>query len=153
MKIFIGSDHAGVQLKQFLYEKLQEKGYFVEDRGVMDSYTPANYALVAHDVSNCLKNTLTPIESPSLSTAGILICGSGIGICIAANRHPHIRAALCHTPQEAQLSRLHNHANVLCLGARSIAPEIALESVLLFLTTLFEGGRHLARISALNDYE
>lgn len=138
--IAISSDHAGVELKSQLVAFLKTLDMNVIDLGphTMDSVDYPDFA--NHLCANLLEG---------LAGRGILICGSGIGMSIAANRHPHIRAALVQTPEVAGLSRQHNDANVLCLGARFVDTETAKACVKTFLTTKFEGGRHANRVAKL----
>lgn len=139
--IAIGSDHAGVVLKQDIIAHLEFIGHSVLDMGTNSEesvdYPDFGYA-VAREV----------IEGNA--DYGIVICGSGIGISIAANRFAEIRAALCQNPEMAVLARQHNNANVLALGARFIDRNTALSCVDTFLTTDFEGGRHLKRVDKLS---
>ena len=141
-KIFISSDHAGFTLKEQIKKKFSKKYMFL-DLGTNNSHVSVNYPDFAHKlckkVSNNNKNT------------GILICGSGFGVAIAANRYPHIRAVTVRTPKEAEMSRLHNDANVLCLGADFTSTKDALKIIDKFLTTKFEGGRHQKRIDKLKN--
>lgn len=137
MKIFTGSDHAGLSLKKKLLEKLPQMGHEPADLGT-DREASCDYPDYAHAVATRV------IENPG--SAGLLVCGSGIGMSIAANRHPGIRAALCRDPLEARLSREHNDANVLVLGGRLIGEEMAYEILRVFMTTAFSGGRHVDRI-------
>lgn len=136
----IGSDHAGFALKQLLLRELPNLGYAVKDYGA-NSEASCDYALVAH-----------PLCADVLSEGGIgiLICGTGIGMSMAANRHNGIRAAKCDLELEARLSRRHNDANVLCLGSRMIGQELALAITVAFLESEFEGGRHQRRIEQLD---
>lgn len=138
-KILIASDHAGFELKEFLIKELTNLNLSIIDLGCSDSKDSVDYPDFAKKLSKKLKNEF-----------GILICGSGIGISIAANRFPHIRAALCHNTKLAKLSREHNNANVLCLGARIISNKTALNITKKFLNTKFEGGRHEKRVSKLS---
>lgn len=139
-KILIASDHAGFALKKVLTEELQ---YFqFTDLGCSSAEKSVDYPDYAQKL--CAKIT----EKNQLR--GILICGSGIGISIAANRFKNIRAALCHNVKSAKLARAHNDANVLCLGARVIKNESALSIVKAFFSTEFEGARHAARIAKLS---
>jgi len=138
--IAFGSDHAGFQLKELLKSKAQEWGYTVIDCGThsTDSVDYPDY--------------VPPVAKEVLAGArGVLICGSGIGISIAANRIRGIRAALCADPLWAKLAREHNDANILALGERLIGPDEAIESLRTFLTTNFEGGRHLRRIEKIDQ--
>lgn len=137
MKIYAGSDHGGFVLKSLLVKRLKELGHQVEDMGT-NSPDSCDYPDYAHQVA---KKVLADEGSK-----GLLICGSGIGISIAANRHPGIRAALCHTGLEAELSRNHNDANVLVLGARIIGDALAIDILEKFLHAEFEGGRHSNRV-------
>jgi ribose 5-phosphate isomerase B len=146
MKIFIGSDHAGFALKETLKNTLIEQGYQPEDLGCDSAEAPANYATIAHALCDAM---IVYNQDQSDPASGILICGSGIGVSIAANRHAHIRAALCPTPEVATLSRQHNDANVLCLAARSLSTPSAMATVHAFLSTAFEGGRHACRVDAI----
>lgn len=138
MKIAIASDHAGFQLKEFLSSKLSN----VTDLGT-DSAQSVDYPDSAKIMAEHLK------AYPS--SVGILICGSGIGITMAANRYSHIRAALCRDVEDAKISRLHNNANVLVLGGRVTDQSIALEMTRIFLDTKFEGGRHENRINKMSN--
>lgn len=138
--VAIANDHAGVALKNALLAEVVALGFTPLDLGTNseDSVDYPDYGdLVAKAVLH------------GRATFGIAICGSGIGISIAANRHKGIRAALCHSGLAAELSRLHNDANVLCLGARLIGEAEAKECAKRFLTTAFEGGRHQRRVEKL----
>lgn len=138
--IAIASDHAGVELKRSLVAYLRELNYVPEDLGTHDAAS-VDYPDYAAKMAAWLRE--------NSDAAGILLCGSGIGISIAANRHPHVRAALCSETLSAELARRHNDANVLCLGARLIGADMAKECVHHFLTTAFEGGRHAERVKKL----
>jgi ribose 5-phosphate isomerase B len=135
--VAIAADHAGVELKSALKESLGALGYEILDLGT-DGPASVDYPDFADAVAGALKT--------GKAQRGILICGTGIGISIAANRHRHVRAALCHDTTTARLCRQHNDANVLALGARIVGPEVALDCARTFLTTPFEGGRHQRRI-------
>ncbi len=137
--IHIGCDHAAVELKNKVAELLEERGHTVVDHGV-NSPDSVDYPDIAHDVCSSMQP----------QDAGILLCGSGIGMSMAANRHPNVRAALCTTELHARLARRHNNANVLCLGARITGPEMARAILRVFLETDFEGGRHQRRIDKIN---
>jgi ribose 5-phosphate isomerase B len=139
--VFIASDHAGFGLKEYLRLQLEDKGWKVEDLGP-DSRDSTDYPEYAHKLC---KNVL------ATGHKGILICGSGIGMSMAANRHKGIRAALCTHEFHAEASRLHNDANVLCLGERVTAPGLAALLVQRFLSTEFEGGRHLCRVEKIEE--
>lgn len=138
--IGLGSDHAGFDMKKEVRRYLEEKGYAVRDFGVF-SADPVDYPDVAYEVGRA-------VEKGEVGRA-ILICGTGIGMCIAANRFRGIRAAACSEPVSARLSRAHNDSNVLCLGARLIGPEMASAIVDAWVSTDFEGGRHARRVGKL----
>ena len=140
-KIGIGSDHAGYDLKELLKELLKEKGYEITDYGP-DSDASTDYPEYAHLLANGL--------STGSVKRGILICGSGNGIGMTANKHNGIRAALCWTEEIAELARLHNDANVLSLPARFIDTDLAKDIMNTFLNTDFEGGRHQRRVDKIN---
>src|SRR5579863_6635091 len=139
--IAIASDHAGLELKRMLMPWLEHVGCTAEDLGTHDSAS-CDYPDFAHALSAWV------LHEPG--RRGILICGSGIGMSIAANRFKGIRAALCRSGLEADLSRRHNDANVLCLGGRITGIEMAKDCVKRFLTTPFEGGRHEKRVEKLD---
>jgi ribose 5-phosphate isomerase B len=140
-KIFIASDHAGFDLKQTLIQELAKLKISAVDLGCDSSEKSVDYPDFAQKLSKKIKEN---------SDFGILVCGSGIGISIAANRFKHIRAALCHNAKAAKLSRAHNDANVICLGARMITPKTAIQAVKTFLNTEFEDGRHGKRVKKLS---
>ncbi len=140
IKLCIASDHAGFELKSFLVRWLIKSGYEVADKGPFDE-TSVDYPDYAHVVAD----TVT-VGSADL---GILICGSGNGVCMSANKHPQIRAALCWNVKIASLARQHNDANVLCLPARFISRTMAKNIVSAFLSAGFEGGRHAARVGKI----
>jgi len=142
--IVIGSDHAGYSLKQVLAAHLREKGWDVVDVGT-DGLDSVDYPDFGAAVARALKD--------GAGRFGIVVCGSGIGISIAANRHEWVRAALCHDITSARLCRQHNDANVLALGARLIGEEVAKDCVDVFLATDFEGGRHQRRVDKLGFTE
>lgn len=139
-EIHIGSDHAGYDLKSLFIKELPALGFRAIDHGT-DSRESCDYPLLARKVCEAVLAD---------GTQGILICGTGIGMSIAANRYPQIRAALCGTELQARLARRHNNANILCLGARIIGPEQAIAILAAFIETHFEGGRHQRRIDQLN---
>ena len=142
-KIVIGSDHAGYDLKLKVIDKLESKGIMVKDVGTY-STDSCDYPTYADAVCKAIQ--LGEFEM------GILICGTGIGMSIAANKHAGIRAACCSDIYSAKLTRQHNNANVLCFGARVIGDEIAYELVDTFINTDFLGGeRHLRRVKMLDD--
>lgn len=143
MNIVIASDHAGFDLKKHLIEIFNKENIQFSDLGCTSSDEAVDYPDYANILAEKLKN--------NTECFGILICGSGVGISIAANRHKHIRAALCFDTNIAMLARLHNNANVLCLGARVIDFAYAAEIVKIFLSTKFEGKRHEKRVSKLSN--
>ena len=141
MNVIIGSDHAGFDLKEEIKRSLNEKGeYPVTDMGTF-SNEPVDYPIIAHQVA---KNI-----SEKRFHWGILVCGSGIGMSIVANRYPRVRAALCSNLFAVKVSRQHNDANILVLGGRVLGTDLALEMVDLFLHTQFEGGRHQRRLEQI----
>jgi len=143
MKYFIGTDHAGFEVKPFVIEYLEKKGIEVEDLGCF-SKESVDYPDFAHKVAKAV------LENPG--SKGILICGSGIGMSLAANKHNGIRAALCHDYYTAKMSRLHNDANILCFGARIVGLG-EIESILeAWLITEFEGGRHQRRVEKIDNF-
>ena len=142
MKVTIGCDHGGISLKPAIVQLLIDLGHEVIDRGTF-SEASVNYPDFAGAVVSDIEN--------SLAERGILICGTGIGMSMAANRSAKIRAALCHEQFTARMSREHNDANVLCLGARVVGPGLALEMVRTWMTTEFAGGRHLERVAMFSD--
>jgi len=140
--IIIGSDHAGFELKEKIRTHLTAAGYTVEDAGSFNE-TSVNYVDHAKIVARAV--------SEGRFSKGILVCGSGIGMSMAANRFKGVRAALCSDLLSARLSRQHNDANVLALGGRLIGDVLALELVNTFLETEFEGGRHQGRIQSMDS--
>ena len=138
--IVIGCDHAGFELKSKIINHLLEKGFDVEDMGCY-SEDSIDYADYAHPVAS-------KVEDNS-DVNGILICGSGNGINMTANKHQGVRSALCWTPEISKLARQHNDANILTLPGRFVSEELALEIVDVFFSTEFEGGRHLNRINKI----
>ncbi len=141
MKIIpIGADHAGFQLKEQVSQYLRDLGYEVKDFGCF-SEESIDYPDYAHPVAELIE------ANPGMR--GILICGSGNGINMTANKHSGIRSALCWKKEIAELARLHNNANVLALPARFISMDEAKEMVEVFLTTEFEGGRHQKRVEKI----
>jgi ribose 5-phosphate isomerase B len=140
--LLIASDHAGFELKEKLKKKASSLGIEFEDLGT-HSLESVDYP----DFANRLTNELVKRPAGSL---GVLICGSGIGVSIAANRHPHIRAVLAESTEAAKLGREHNHANVLCIGARLVSEEKALEILKTFINTQPDPGeRHVRRVQKL----
>ena len=138
--IFIASDHAGFNLKKAIVKKYSKK-LKIMDMGTNNSKKSVNYPDYAHKL--CLK------VSKKKSNIGVLVCGSGMGMAMSANKHKKIRAALCYSVKNAKLSRLHNDANIITLGSRLLSKKLALSCVVAFLNTKFEGGRHLKRIKKI----
>jgi len=137
-KIFIASDHAGYNLKENIKKELVKKNKKIMDLGPKNSNS-VDYPDYAHLLSKRIgKNNI-----------GILICGSGIGMSIVANRHKNVRAALCHSSKSTILSRKHNNANVITLGARLTTKNVALKYIDKFIKTDFEGGRHSRRVKKI----
>ncbi len=139
--IAIGSDHAGFDLKAKLVEELRSSGYQVQDLGTGDGASSVDYP----DFGKAVAEAVTAGKADG----GVIVCGTGIGISIAANRHPGIRAALCHDVTMARLCREHNDANVLALGARLIGEVVAADCLHAFLNTEFAGDRHVRRVEKL----
>jgi ribose 5-phosphate isomerase B len=137
MNIAIGSDHGGFELKELIREKLEKAGHCVENFGC-HSRDSVDYPDFAERVCITVKEGSADL--------GILICGTGIGMSLAANRYPEIRAALCHDEYTARLSKEHNNANILCLGARVVGAGVAEGIVDTWLASSFSGGRHQVRI-------
>ncbi|MFA6947914.1 MAG: ribose 5-phosphate isomerase B [Eubacteriales bacterium] len=142
-KIAVACDHGGYELKLELLKYLEDKGYEVVDFGTHDTKS-VNYPDYAHYVCSAIQK--------GEAALGILVCGTGIGMSMAANKHTGIRAACCSDTYSARLTRMHNDANVLCLGGRVLGSGLALDIAELFLTTEFEGGRHATRIGMLENY-
>ena len=140
MKVYIGSDHAGYELKEHIKQHFSN-GYEWVDMGTNAS-TSVDYPDFAHPVAQAVAEKADNI--------GILICGTGNGMAMTANKHQGIRAALCWSKEIAALARQHNNANILVLPARFISPETAFEMIETFFATPFEGGRHLNRINKIN---
>ena len=139
-KIFISSDHAGYKLKEAIKIHLSKKKLAVQDLGPYN-VNKVDYPDYAHKVAKKVKT--------NKNNVGILVCGSGMGMNIAANRHKNIRAAQCFNLKSTKLSRLHNDANIITLGSRLLTEKNALNCVSVFLNTKFEGGRHLKRIKKI----
>ena len=137
----IASDHGGVELKSAIIELLKDRGVEVSDLGTNGSAS-VDYPDFAQAVAKSIID--------GSAEAGILVCGSGIGMSIAANRFPQVRAALVHDRLSAELCRQHNNANVLCLGARLLGEATALDCVDAFISTEFDGGRHEGRIAKMS---
>jgi ribose 5-phosphate isomerase B len=141
MKIAIASDHAGFELKEEVRAYLNDAlGFEVVDLGT-NSTESVDYPDLAHKLAATISNKEVEFA--------VLVCGSGIGMCMAANRHEHVRAAVLRESYDAEMSRLHNNANVACLGARVTPPETAKELLALWFKTDFEGGRHERRVNKI----
>lgn len=143
LKIAIGGDHAGFQLKESLKNKLEAEGHLIEDFGPFSDRS-VDYPDFVHPVATAIENKEHDF--------GILICGSGNGVAMTANKHRGIRAALCWNEMLAKLARSHNDANILCLAGRFMDEELAKEIVDIFLNTGFDGGRHILRIKKITDF-
>lgn len=141
MKIAVGADHAGVDHKNKIAEMLRGSGHEVEDVGTADE-TPVDYPDFAAKVARAV--------AEGRVERGILVCGSGIGMSMAANRVKHVRAALCVDEKAAEISRRHNDANVLCLGGRVQAWDDVSRIVKIWLETTFDGGRHAQRVAKID---
>jgi ribose 5-phosphate isomerase B len=140
MSLYIGSDHAGFEMKTALLEYLKKHGYDCEDKGTF-SADSVDYPDYAHAVANAVE--------AHHGSLGILLCGSANGVCIAANKHQQIRAALCWTPEIAQLARQHNDANIVCIPARFVNTATGILILESFLNGTFEGGRHQTRVDKI----
>ena len=139
-KIFISSDHAGYMLKEQIKKKFKKKFRF-QDLGTDNSKKSVNYPDYAHKL--CRK------VSENSKNMGILVCGSGMGMSMAANRHKKIRAAVCYSVKNTKLSRLHNNANIITLGSRLTKKNTAFKCIEVFMKTKFEGGRHNKRVKKI----
>jgi len=139
-KVILASDHAGFRLKEVIKKFLIKKRKKVLDLGTKNNET-VDYPDYAHLLSRKINNNKNQF--------GILICGSGTGMSMAANKHKNIRAALCYNTKSTQLSRLHNNANVMTIGSRLIKKKVALKCVNTFLKTDFDGGRHARRVKKI----
>jgi len=144
MKIALGADHAGFELKEAIKKHLADRTVEVDDRGT-HSPDPVDYPDFARRVGEQVASGKADL--------GILVCGAGIGMSMAANKVPGIRAANVHSEVEAQLSREHNNANVLALGGRLLDPQLALKIVNRWLATSFAGGRHQRRVDKVGELE
>ena len=139
-KIFISSDHAGYSLKEQIKKKFKKKYIFL-DLGTDNSKVSVNYPDYAHKLCKKVDNGNKNI--------GILVCGSGMGMSMAANKHKKIRAAVCYSPKNTKLSRLHNNANIITLGSRLTKKNTAFKCIEIFVNTKFEGGRHKKRVKKI----
>jgi ribose 5-phosphate isomerase B len=141
MRISIGNDHAGVEYKNYIKEYLLAKDIEVNNYGT-DSMDSVDYPDFAHPVSNDVNEEKSDI--------GILICGSGNGVCMTANKYKNVRAALCWNKELALLSKSHNNANIVCIPSRFIEKKEALEIIKTFISEEFEGGRHERRVNKIS---
>ena len=139
-KLFISSDHAGYNLKEQIKKKFNKKFSFI-DLGTHNSKISVNYPDYAHKLCKKVANNSKNI--------GILVCGSGMGMSMAANRHKKIRAAVCYSIKNTKLSRLHNNANIITLGSRLTKKNTAFKCIEVFMNTKFEGGRHKKRVNKI----
>ncbi len=139
-KIFISSDHAGYILKEQIKKKFKRK-YRFQDLGTDNSKKSVNYPDYAHKLCRKVSN--------NSKNMGILVCGSGMGMSMAANRHKKIRAAVCYSVKNTKLSRLHNNANIITLGSRLTKKNTAFKCIEVFMKTKFEGGRHNKRVKKI----
>lgn len=144
MKIALGNDHAGTGLKFIVKEHLEKQGYEVINLGTDDTAS-VDYPDYAKKVASAVKSGEAEL--------GILICGTGVGMSIAANKFRGIRASLCGDCFSAEMTRRHNDSNILCLGARVTGSDLALRIVDIYLKTPFEGGRHSARVAKIKEIE
>ena len=144
MKLAIGCDHGGIELKLEIVKHLEERGIEIVDFGIKE-YQSVNYPEIALPLAKAVAS--------GECDRGILVCGTGIGMSIAANKVKGIRAAVCSDHFSAKFTRLHNDANILCLGGRVIGPGVANEMVDLFIDTEYDGGRHATRVQMITDIE
>jgi len=145
MRIAVGSDHAGYALKSRLVDHLAATGHEILDLGTDTADEPVDYPRYGYAVGEAVAD--------GRADRGVCVCGTGIGIGIAANKVPGIRAAVVHDWTTATLARRHNDANVLCLGERTTGPAEAVDAVDAFVATAFDGGRHRRRIDLLDGYD
>ena len=138
-KIFISSDHAGYNLKEQIKKKFSNR-YIFQDLGTNSSKVSVNYPDYAHNLCKRVGKS---------QNMGILVCGSGMGMSMAANRHKKIRAAVCYSVKNTKLSRLHNNANIITLGSRLTKKNTAFKCIEAFINTKFEGGRHKKRVKKI----
>jgi len=141
VRIAAGADHAGFAVKQAVVRHLRAQGHEVVDLGTSDAGTSVDYPDFAHAVAEAV--AARDVER------GVLVCGTGLGMCMAANRHARVRAADCTTPHLAEMSRRHNDANVLCLGGRLLSEDEAWAITEVWMATPFDGGRHARRVAAI----
>lgn len=144
MKIAIGNDHTAVEMKNYIKQHLEEKGYEVVNYGT-DTTSSCDYPVYGKKVADAVASGECDL--------GVLICGTGVGISLAANKVKGIRAVVCSEPYSAKLARMHNNANIVAFGARVIGPELAAMIVDEFFNASFEGGRHQRRVDLIRDIE
>jgi ribose 5-phosphate isomerase B len=143
VKIAAGADHGGYIIKEAVARRLRSQGHEVMDVGTDSAATSVDYPTYAHRVA--------ALVAAGKVERGVLVCGTGLGVCMAANRHRGVRAADCTTPHLAEMSRRHNDANVLCLGGRLLSEDEAWAIVEVWMTTPFEGGRHSHRVELIDE--
>jgi len=143
VKIAAGADHAGYAVKQAVVRHLRSQGHEVADVGTDSAETSVDYPTYAHRVA--------ALVAAGAAERGLLVCGTGLGVCMAANRHRGVRAAVCITPHLAEMSRRHNDANVLCLGGRLLSEDEAWAITEVWMTTPFEAGRHRHRVELIDE--
>jgi ribose 5-phosphate isomerase B len=143
MRIAAGADHAGYAVKDMVVRRLRALGHEVVDVGTDGPGESVDYPGYAHEVASL-------VESGG-AERGVLVCGTGIGMCMTANRHAGVRAADCVTPHMAEMSRRHNDANVLCLGGRLLSDDEAWAITEVWLATPFDGGRHAGRVAQIDE--
>jgi ribose 5-phosphate isomerase B len=141
VKIAAGADHGGYIIKEAVARRLRSQGHEVVDVGTDSAETSVDYPTYAHRVA--------ALVAAGEVERGLLVCGTGLGVCMAANRHRGVRAADCTTPHLAEMSRRHNDANVLCLGGRLLSEDEAWAIMEVWMTTPFEGGRHSRRVELI----
>jgi len=142
VKIAAGADHGGYAIKQAVVRRLRQQGHEVIDVGTTDEETSVDYPVYAHKVAGMVARG--EVER------GVLACGTGLGICMAANHHAGVRAAPCDTLHLAEMARRHNDANILCLGGRLLSEDEAWAITEVWMTTPFEGGRHERRVALID---
>lgn len=140
--IIIGSDHGGYKMKEFIKKNLINKGYKIKDVGTYSTES-VDYPDIIHPLAKAINTNKYEI--------GIILCGSGNGAQMTANKYNNIRAALCWTEEQAKLCRMHNNANIISIPGRFIDLELGLKMVKIFLTTDFEGGRHIQRVNKISQ--
>ncbi len=145
MKIAAGADHAGFTVKEAVVARLRRQGHEVLDVGTDSGDRSVDYPTYAHRVAD--------LVASGEAERGLLVCGTGLGVCMAANRHRGVRAADCFTPHLAEMTRRHNDANVLCLGGRILSEDEAWAITEVWLSTPFEGGRHETRLALIDEPE